>query len=826
MPIQNGGSASSGRKYQIPDPKRLTPSDVFLEEEELPHDLGPGPRGRTGFDHSRGSPADYARGGATTSVVQQEKSRLPPMQQSADGRLVPPDGAYDAILNMAGGGAGGTRGGPSGGSYFGSRPPQSGGDRGSNSKNTLIPRGSRQGSKTSVFIFTPEDGGGGAGGRGKRNSDFDEIPQLSDMEFDLNDATTSPTGKIRVGGPRLTERQNPDAEGRGQPAFTPEAHNKTIEINEHGVGVDKEYLQKMKEAERGHDENQAKRESKELSRASKELNQAERAHETKVQTFLLEQTDDQGLEQRKAALTAMQNVGERDTRGAQHKEYSKEDQEMLAEIDDVKAQLADDKKEQLKDTMQLIEEQLVVGTGLWSRILYMKRQEERRREQPDFVHPFPKTARLVQNTNFEIFVVVVMLTNAVTLALSAEKGGDERVELKVMEHIFTFFFMMEITARIQANGWPWLFDFYNMCDLGLVFLTGVLVMWILEPAGVSSEFMRNFSILRLLRLFKVARAIQTIEAFDLIWRMLRAFLASGRLLFWACVDFMFLAFLFGIFFCVIIGKDENVVHDDTIADLFGDVPKSMVTAIQVGTRNHWSDIARHVREYNTAIYLVSISTIVSINFVLFNIVSASMILSVFSASAKDREIAQRIYEHKRVRQWRLLKGIFKAMDQDGSGQVGAEELDEAIKTNKALQRKLAEINLSRQDLADLWLILDTSGDGELDIDEFLDGMRQMEGSAKSYDMVRNNTRTKTIYKRILKVGEFVFAITPEAKRLNMEVDRLHNKMMLVFSAVRPLEKRVLSIVRLGAEEFGQKVDEYGMPVMDMTVAEMNDAGGG
>eukprot|EP00392_Amoebophrya_sp_AT5.2_P004269 g4277.t1 len=155
------------------------------------------------------------------------------------------------------------------------------------------------------------------------------------------------------------------------------------------------------------------------------------------------------------------------------------------------------------------------------------------------------------------------------------------------------------------------------------------------------------------------------------------------------------------------------------------------------------------------------------------------------------------------------------MDLDGTGQVTAEELDEAMQTNLALQRKLAEINLNKAELADLWLILDTSGDGELDIDEFLDGMRQMEGPAKSYDMVRNNTRTKTLMKRMQKLGEFVFAMSPEAKRLNQEIDRLHNKMMDVFAAVKPLEKSVLSIVRLASEEFGYKLDEYGMPKVEL-----------
>ncbi|CAD7935311.1 unnamed protein product [Amoebophrya sp. A120] len=642
----------------------------------------------------------------------------------------------------------------------------------------------------------------------------DVVPELSDVA----DGIQSPKGPVRVGAPRATDRQAghetaPDI-SRGAPSFAKQ--DSAIEIGPDGRGVDKEYLKKMEERERG-----KQYQGEEYKAKSKEMTQDERKHENKVQSFMQKKTEDTGLQHRQAALKTMEQVGERDTRGAQHKTYEEGDKEMLNAMDQVKQDMADKGQEGIKDTMQMIEEQLVVGNGFWARLQYMKRQEERRRERPEFVHPFPKLQRIVTVPAFEAVVMVFMLTNAVTLALSAERHpGGLPLYLIIMEHCFTFIFMVEIGMRVAAHGWPWILDFYNMCDVALVFLTGVLVMWILEPAGVSSDFMRNFSILRLLRLLKMARAIRAIPAFNLMWRMLRAFLVSGRLLFWSIIDFIFLAFLFGIFFCVLVGKDDNLIHDDTVGDLFGTVPRSMLSALQVSTRCHWADIVRHVRDRNSWAWPTAIFCIISVNFVLFNLVTAVVIQTVFVMSAKDADIERRLREHKRVKQWKLLKSIFKAMDIDGTGQVTAEELDEAMRTNLALQRKLNEINLNKAELADLWLILDTSGDGELDIDEFLDGMRQMEGSAKSYDMVRNNTRTKTLMKRIRKLGEFVFAIAPEAKRLNSELDRLHNKMMDVFTAVRPMEKEILSIVRLLAEEFNYNTDEYGMPTLDLSGQEM------
>eukprot|EP00392_Amoebophrya_sp_AT5.2_P004270 g4278.t1 len=484
------------------------------------------------------------------------------------------------------------------------------------------------------------------------------IPELSQVA----DGIVSPTGNVRVGKPRPTDRQAghetaPDI-GRGAPSFA-EKGDAEIVLDAEGRGVDKSYLKKMEERERS-----KQYQGDEYHANSKELTQAERKHDMKVQEFMQEQTDNANIQHRQEALKKMENVGERDSRGAQHKNYDKGDDEMLKEMEQVKQDMANKGQEGVKDTMQMLEEQLVVGQGFFSRLMFHAREEMRKREHPDFVHPFPKIHRMVQVPAFEAVVMVVMLANAVTLALSAERHpGGMPVELVVMEHCFTFIFVVEIALRVIAFGWPWLVDFYNFCDVSLVVFTGVVVMWILEPAGVSSDFMRNFSILRLLRLLKMARAIRAIPAFSLMWRMLRAFLVSGRLLFWSIVDFVFLAFLFGIFFCVLIGKDDRMVHDDTVGDLFGTVPRSMVTALQVATRCHWSAIVRHTRredensrEGNPWAWPVSLVCIICVNFVLFNLVSASVIQTVMEMSAKDAEIERRMKEHRRVKQWKMLKG--------------------------------------------------------------------------------------------------------------------------------------------------------------------------
>lgn len=243
----------------------------------------------------------------------------------------------------------------------------------------------------------------------------------------------------------------------------------------------------------------------------------------------------------------------------------------------------------VKDTVDILRDKLLVKNTWWSRLMFRKEMELRRRRQPDFVHEFPKVNALVNDLRFEAVVAFFMISNGVTLALGAERHPDGvPVYLTVFEHIFTFVFVVEAILRYMAYGWTWLLEFYNVCDLFLIFMTGVLAMWILEPMGIQSEFMRNFSILRLLRLLKLMRAVRAVPAFELVWRLIRVGIKCGKLLMWATIDAVFIVMLFGIFFTVLVGKHDSFVHDDTVLDLFGTVPRSAFTAWQIGTRCHWT----------------------------------------------------------------------------------------------------------------------------------------------------------------------------------------------------------------------------------------------
>merc|ERR1712203_1169846 len=76
------------------------------------------------------------------------------------------------------------------------------------------------------------------------------------------------------------------------------------------------------------------------------------------------------------------------------------------------------------------------------------------------------------------------------------------------------------------------------------------------------------------------------------------------------------------------------------------------------------------------------------------------------------------------------------MDTSGDGKLTREELFEAAKRSK-VKHKLHSLDIMTKDMTELWEILDAGdGDGELDADEFINGIRRLRGEAKAKDILR------------------------------------------------------------------------------------------
>jgi len=172
---------------------------------------------------------------------------------------------------------------------------------------------------------------------------------------------------------------------------------------------------------------------------------------------------------------------------------------------------------------------------------------------------------LVELLKFEIFVGVLILGNAAQMFFAAMYKPGEVVPLVIAlsEHLFVFVFLLEWVLRILGHGWVWMFwSKMNLFDTCIVWVTGVLVTWMLPPLGVDATILRRLSALRVLRLGRIIRAIRSMPQFRELWTFVHGMLTCMYLVFWAGLIIFGVHYMFGIFIMETITKSDTFKDDD------------------------------------------------------------------------------------------------------------------------------------------------------------------------------------------------------------------------------------------------------------------------
>merc|ERR1712137_1341819 len=118
-------------------------------------------------------------------------------------------------------------------------------------------------------------------------------------------------------------------------------------------------------------------------------------------------------------------------------------------------------------------------------------------------------------------------------------------------------------------------------------------------------------------------------------------------------------------------------------------------------------------------------------------------------SRMDEEEAEVLQKQVYDREMEELQLIFEQVDTSEDGFLSLDEFKEAF-SQDSFKHKLKTLQLSKAELAKLFELLDTSDDGRhrLELEEFCEGMRKLQGPAKSMDMLRLAANIEKIQKLV------------------------------------------------------------------------------
>eukprot|EP00927_Polykrikos_kofoidii_P002522 TRINITY_DN11009_c0_g4_i1.p1 TRINITY_DN11009_c0_g4~~TRINITY_DN11009_c0_g4_i1.p1 ORF type:complete len:594 (-),score=137.53 TRINITY_DN11009_c0_g4_i1:92-1873(-) len=407
--------------------------------------------------------------------------------------------------------------------------------------------------------------------------------------------------------------------------------------------------------------------------------------------------------------------------------------------------------------------------------------ERFKRRSLGWEHPFPRLHSLVQSAFFEQLFGALMIFNGIMIGVDASLNEDDddskltMEALEILEHVFTGSFIIEISLRVADEGWIWLWNFLNICDIALIVFTGVVPLWILKPIGIEEQGMRVLQIFRVLRLVRLVRMVRTVPLFRTFWKLIRGVIDSGRTLLWTYILMGSVLYIFALFAVQWIGKADDLKDDPMAQEYFGDVAKAVLTLFQTTTLDDWAAVARPLMKKApddaARILLVFIAVIMVATLVMLNLVTAVIVNTSFQRAAQDDEMNARAKRDAMTAEIMELGNIFCEIDEDGNGTLSKEEYDRALQYNEDIKLKFEILQLNQGDQEEIWKLIDTGQD--VLVDDFANTLRALQGDAKAKDSFTIVKKVQHLNVRLEKLSMTLAQYREFAEMVRVECEVVH-----------------------------------------------------
>eukprot|EP00927_Polykrikos_kofoidii_P010741 TRINITY_DN14534_c0_g1_i1.p1 TRINITY_DN14534_c0_g1~~TRINITY_DN14534_c0_g1_i1.p1 ORF type:complete len:638 (-),score=108.52 TRINITY_DN14534_c0_g1_i1:142-1902(-) len=343
--------------------------------------------------------------------------------------------------------------------------------------------------------------------------------------------------------------------------------------------------------------------------------------------------------------------------------------------------------------------------------------------RPEFVPVSPLQGlmhRIFQSGNLDGIMSFIIFLNSVTIGVEvslAKAGLPAPAFIFVIEQCFIALYSLELFARIYVYRMAAIKNKWVQFDAFLV-VGGVLELMTKLYLGGGDTMMNDVLIIRLMRLARVTRVVRFIRHFPTLWLLVQGLVNSCGTLVWTFVVMGLLLYIFAIAGLELIQPNGSLAYQSSHNAYFGSLGKAMLSLWQVLTFDDSSGIYRPLIEENMflALYFTSFMLLGSI--ALMNLVTATMVEFCSKQASEDQKSKEARESARRKAYMPKLREMFLKLDGDHNGML---ELREILDAPAWVKEELnAFVDVSQ--MADVFRVLDSDCMGELDIDQFCDGL--------------------------------------------------------------------------------------------------------
>lgn len=398
-------------------------------------------------------------------------------------------------------------------------------------------------------------------------------------------------------------------------------------------------------------------------------------------------------------------------------------------------------------------------TSSRSKVVELATAYQRELDTEKTVIPDAWWVQAVKSAKFDLLIGAIIVFNTLVNLASLELhglGAEKRLDgtcigascsegpvpalrdaIELLEHFFTASFVLEMLARMAANGRRYLFDVFHLLDIAIV-LISVIDLWILTPLG--SQGMKSVSVLRMARLVKLAkvfRVVRVLKAFEPLRVLVTTIAHSIGALAWSMTILFVLEIIGSIFLAQLLQPfvdDENNDLDlrRTVWMRFGTWSRAMLTVYEItmapGGFIQYRFIIEKVNPLVGVFFVVYGCTV---TFAIIRVITALFLKATLSVCEKEEiQASARMSSQRNI----FAQRLHECHEGDHSGGINFEEFESLLKIPQ-MTAWLTDAGLSVDSAVRLFVALKDADSGEADFMQFLDAMTQMRGPPRTSDLV-------------------------------------------------------------------------------------------
>eukprot|EP00928_Gymnodinium_smaydae_P016848 TRINITY_DN16378_c0_g1_i1.p1 TRINITY_DN16378_c0_g1~~TRINITY_DN16378_c0_g1_i1.p1 ORF type:complete len:549 (+),score=49.65 TRINITY_DN16378_c0_g1_i1:145-1791(+) len=367
---------------------------------------------------------------------------------------------------------------------------------------------------------------------------------------------------------------------------------------------------------------------------------------------------------------------------------------------------------------------------------------------------------VVLSVGFEAVFAALIILNLLVMAMECEYYGLQ------------LGFDMSYPHYIASAGdsWPWAATFFKAAELsvGCAFTTEV----VLRMCGLRLRFFRtwwNFfdtiiisfwcvslaeryialnpmllRLVRIVRLLRLLRLVRTFQMFDVLRLLIGSLRSSFTVLLWSSILLVLIMTVsaLGLNFALkeaIMANELASQHQKLdMFRYFGSFTRSFLTMYEL-TFGNWVPVTRALHDVSEWFGPVLLSYQLVVSFAVLNVIRAIFIHETMKCASIDEDLMIMERERQVRNHSAQMKTLLEEADTSGDGFLDFDEFIEVM-THPRVKSWLSAMQVDVRDPAALFNHLDnfgtySDGDGRLSIQELSDGVARLKGPARSMDLI-------------------------------------------------------------------------------------------